>query len=176
MRNPRRDQAGFTILELLMGVAILAVTLSIAVPSFSAMMRTNRLAGQVNEMVTAMNYARSEAYKRGVTVSVCATNTSGACASSGTAWANGWLVITDPNNNGVTDTGETVLQTFAAPVGNFTYSPTPSSSRFVGFRPLGVVSGATTSIDIYKSGCSGIEKRTISVATTGRISLAKVSC
>jgi len=181
MRHQRRHQTGFTLLEILMAVSILAVTLSIAIPSFATMMRTNRLAGQVNEFVTAMNYARSEAYKRGVTVRVCASNTANSDCASSSTWTNGWLVVADINNNATVTIadGDTLIQKFAAPQGGFTYAPTPSTGRFFGFRPLGTdvtTSGSASAISIYKSGCTGIETRTITLAPTGRVSLTKVSC
>lgn len=174
----RQPQQGFTILELLMAVSVLAITLAIAVPSFSTMIRTNRLAASVNSLVTAMNYARSEAYKRGVIVRVCASNSANSECSGSSTWTNGWLVIADTNNNSTVSVanGDTVIQTFSAPEGGFTYS---ANGRFFSFRQLGIETapaGAATTVEIYKNGCTGLEKRTITLAPTGRISLAKVAC
>ena len=181
LKQPVR-QGGFTIIELLTGITILSLLLAIGVPSFNDFVRTNRLAGQVNELMTAMNYARSEAYKRGMTVSVCAANPAGDnCAAAG-AWTNGWLVITDAtggsgSGDGLIGAGDAILQRYPAPPGGFTYT---TSGSWVGFKPMGMATGAGTAIpfqfQVYKSGCSGRERRTIDVVTSGRVSLTKGDC
>src|SRR4026209_2490211 len=86
-----RCQYGFNLLELMVGISVLGVLLAIGVPSFTAMIRTNRLVEQSNGMVGALNYARSEALKRGYRVSAC-PGSSGGC-SGGTAWDGGGPVV-----------------------------------------------------------------------------------
>jgi prepilin-type N-terminal cleavage/methylation domain-containing protein len=176
MRQPPGLHRGFTLIELLMGVTVLSIVLAIGVPSFAEVMRANRLASQVNEYITSLNYARSEAYKRGLPVVVCVGNaTLSDCDASG-SWAAGWLVFVDVNDNGTFNSAtETVLQKSNAPPGSFTYTTTPAAQRTVTFRPLSV-SPSNFTLEIYKSGCSGLEKRSIQVVATGRIKMAKTSC
>src|SRR5690349_7330540 len=62
---------GFTLIELLVTLSVAAVLLSIATPSFVAMNERNRITTYTNNFVTALNYARAEAVRRGTTVTVC---------------------------------------------------------------------------------------------------------
>ncbi len=91
-------QRGFNLLELMVAITVLGVLLGIGVPSFTQMMRTNRLAEQSNSLVAALSYARSEAVKRGFRVSACPG--AGNACTGGTDWNAGILVFTD-------DTGTT---------------------------------------------------------------------
>jgi type IV fimbrial biogenesis protein FimT len=169
---------GFTLLELLIGVSILGILMTLAVPSFTQMIRRNRLAAEVNGFVTAMSYARSEAYKRGVPVSVCAADAAQSACSGSLTWANGALVFVDYNGNGAVNTAgspaDVIIQKSAATTGGFAFTPTPSAN-FVTFNTFGPTQAL--SMKIMKAGCtSGPEKRTVSLTLTGRINLVKGNC
>lgn len=94
---------GFTMVELMIALAIGAILMSLGAPAVIDTVRDNRAATQVNELVGAMSYARGEAVTRGVTVSIRPLNTT----PSGTSylWESGWSVFTDLNSNGVADVG-----------------------------------------------------------------------
>ena len=108
-RTRRRLARGFTAIELMITIAILSITVSIALPSYTTIVRNGVLAQHINSFYSALNMARSEAIKRGAPVSVCPSTDQAACAASGTQWEQGWIVFVDSNNNHVVDGTDQVL-------------------------------------------------------------------
>ena len=103
---------GFTIPELLITMGIVAIILSVAVPSITNMVMDNRLVSQLNAVMTDVHLARSEAAKRDVRVIMCRSAdpnlNSPTCSGSTQNWSTGYLIFTgeDGNNTyqGGTDT------------------------------------------------------------------------
>ncbi len=93
---------GFTLIELMVTLAVAIVVLSVGIPVFSTLIANNRAAADSNALVTALQYARSEAVKRGAPVRVCAGNgtnsapTPTACSGDNN-WARGLLVLAPDN-------------------------------------------------------------------------------
>lgn len=86
--------AGFTLVELMVTVAVAAVLLAVAVPSFTQMIVSGRLTTQSNDMLAAINLARSEAIKRNASVTLCrAAANATTCATTAGVWQN-WIVRT----------------------------------------------------------------------------------
>lgn len=102
-KRARARAAGFTLIELMITLAVGAVLLAIGVPSFNQMIIANRLATQSNELVAAITIARSEAIKRNASITLCRADAPDAeeCVDGAGNWEN-WIVV-----NGAT---ETVLQ------------------------------------------------------------------
>jgi type IV fimbrial biogenesis protein FimT len=91
-------QAGLTLVELMVTLAVAITLTAIAIPSIDYLLSSNRVTGQANALVTAMTLARSEALTRGVPVAVCAkASSSSSSTACGTAsnWTNGWEVFVD---------------------------------------------------------------------------------
>ena len=64
-RNLIGHSRGFTLIELMVTLTVMAILLSIAAPSFTSLMAANRMSTQTNEFIGALNLARSEAVRRG---------------------------------------------------------------------------------------------------------------
>ena len=162
-----RGQMGLTMIELLVAIAILAILLSIAVPSFITFVQNSRLVGQTNDLVTSLNYARSEAIKRGVRVSVCSRLNNTTCSDATVFnWDAGWLVFINLNNDAVADAGETVLQV-RQPLENGNTLRTNGLQR-VTYQSSGFSGNAGTFLLCDSRGPAG--GRAIVVSQQGRVS------
>lgn len=98
----QRRQSGVTLIELLVTISIAAILMAIAVPGFQDFFRRNRLDSAASDFMATLNYARSEAIRRGVLVSVCKSSNGTSCSGD---WQQGWIVFTNPNNDDSVDTG-----------------------------------------------------------------------
>ena len=104
-----RRPTGFTLLELLVVVAIGGVLAAVAVPSMHAMLNAQKAASFVNVFVASLHLARNEAIKRNARAVLCKSATGQSCTSSG-GWEQGWILFHDANNNAQLDAGEQVVQ------------------------------------------------------------------
>jgi type IV fimbrial biogenesis protein FimT len=103
---------GFTLIEMMITLAIAAILITAAVPSFQEFIKNNRLATQSNAFVTALQVARAEAIKRNLAVTVCKSRNGSDCNDDGTdpaGFEQGWIIFPDQQNRGVRDNNETIL-------------------------------------------------------------------
>ena len=86
-----RRTAGFSLIELMVTLAVAAVLLALAVPSFTSVINSSRLTSTANELVSAMQLARSEALRRNTQVRVCRSVNGTSCAGAG-QWTR-WITL-----------------------------------------------------------------------------------
>ena len=100
--------AGFTVIELLITIAIAVILASTAIPSFRDFMFNNRAVSCINEFVAAANIARDEAVKRGAPVTVCSSSSPQAnnpTCDGGQQWESGWILFADYDRDANMDLG-----------------------------------------------------------------------
>jgi type IV fimbrial biogenesis protein FimT len=101
-----RAARGFTLVELAITVVVLSVLMAMAAPLFTGMSNGNRLTSNANEIVAAMQIARSEAVRRNAPTFFC-QSTNGTTCSNVSPW-QGWLVYADADRDNVADADEIV--------------------------------------------------------------------
>lgn len=93
-----RRHGGFSITELMVVVAIVAILLGIGAPSYRYITNSYRMSAEVNGLLGDLQYARAEAIREGQYVTACVSNDGVSCTGD-TDWAKGWIVFSDVNNN-----------------------------------------------------------------------------
>jgi type IV fimbrial biogenesis protein FimT len=149
--SSKRRQSGYTMLELVMVISIVAILASIAIPSFQYVTSSNRVATEVNSLLGDVLFGRSEAVKEGQTVTVC-SSTDGLTCSGSSHWEHGWIVFLDTNGDHAVQAGEAVIRSQPA----FTSTDTFISGvagvatlTYLTFNRLGYApTGATTPTNV----------------------------
>lgn len=108
-------------IELMITLAVAAVLIASAAPSFRTSIQNNRMVTQVNELHTSLSLARSEAIKRNTNVTVCRSSDGASCTGN---WQDGWIIFVDNDFDGTVDAidGDAVLRVDGVIAGGNTLS------------------------------------------------------
>ncbi|WP_295174233.1 GspH/FimT family pseudopilin [Variovorax sp. SCN 67-85] len=151
---------GFTLIELMVTIAVMAILLMVAVPSFDNVALGGKLGAYANNLVATMRLARSEAIKRNAAVTVCVSN-GGGCGSGG--WEQGWIVQAVDG---------TLIQRQPALAAGFKL--TGSEASLV-FSPSGVGATAASFTVCRATPQMGWQERVVSISATGRPNVKKTT-
>lgn len=167
-----RRNAGFTMVELLVTIAVVGVMMYIAVPSLTSFLQDSQLSGDTNDLVSSLLLARSESVTRNNPVTLCkiAASDSETCAN-GESWESGWIAFEDLDNDAVRDSDEDILDTYTGMNANTTVTAT-NFTNFVTYRP----SGASHSQGQFTVCVSDTVAQSIIVNATGRPRIADGVC
>lgn len=175
-KSESKAASGFTLIELMITVTVLVVLIGIGFPSFSAMLRSSRIAASSNDFIASVSLARSEAIKNNIAAVICASDTGTACGAN---WNNGWMVFSDVNNNGTYEAGIDNLLRFSAGSPT-TISMTTAAGGTMAFNSRGVYTGvappATFTMKPIDCPIGYPGKRTFNLLITGQLSMTKVAC
>lgn len=165
-----KPNRGFTLIELMVTIGILAILLAAVAPSFRGLLLDNQAAAQADALVTSLMFARSEAIKRNVPVVMCRSSSGTDCAGSN--WASGWIVFVDADRSGSSaiSTGDTIIQTVGKLPASFALT-TGAVSAFT-YQPDGSVTTADNFLLCPPDHVSS-RARQIQVDATGRPTVVK---
>ena len=165
--NRMKKQHGFTLIELIVTVSVLAIVLAVGVPSFQNVVKNSRITGQTNDFLTAVNYARSEAVKNGETLILCASEDEEECDEDEvkkTDWSVGVILL---------DSSDTVIRKWDPIAANSTFT---ANSGFLEYLGTGALSGSAVSfvLEVYK--CTDHQKRSLTISRQGHATVTKEGC
>jgi len=108
-KSLQAKQSGFTLTELVLTLAISSILVSSAAPAFRGLLLNNRAVSLTNNLITALQIARSEAIKRNQDVTICKSSDSLTCSGS---WSDGWIIFSDIDHDRRLDelNGDTLIQ------------------------------------------------------------------
>ncbi|MCW8166981.1 prepilin-type N-terminal cleavage/methylation domain-containing protein [Verminephrobacter aporrectodeae subsp. tuberculatae] len=175
--DPSGRNGGFTLIELMITIALAAVLMTLAAPSFVQYQRNSELTSITNSLLTAINAAKSEAMKTGRNAFV---------RPRATLWTSGWIVYVDTNrDNTYTNGTDTTVQTQEAIKAYFNITSTgiaAGSTPYIEFNGSGYTIDQTGSpvalnLSIARTDAANAseETRRIVVARTGRVRACKPS-
>ncbi len=175
MRRPRRPR-GFTLIELMVTLAIAAILMFLAIPSFVSYQKNTQLTSAANSLLAAINAARGEAMKRGMNAMVVEST------GNGSDWTQGWVVFVDKNNDreyintdDITVLTQTKVPSGISITGTGIAAETPAyimfdasgyskkKNGFAGNLTISFVREGVAAADGYR------QTRKIKIASTGRI-------
>lgn len=170
---------GFTLIEIQITLLILVVVLVLAIPVWSNILLTNRLATESNTFLAALHLTRSEAVKRNVRTTLC-VSTNGVGCSSGGNWHQGWIMFIDPNNNALRDSNEIIIRQGQPLSSNLLLSGNSPVANYISYNASGatrLVSGALQmgTLTLCQKSLVRGDARFVIISSTGRPRIEKTS-
>jgi type IV fimbrial biogenesis protein FimT len=171
-----KQNQGFTLIELVVVIAIIALLTTVALPTFRAFTQNNRSEVTSDLLVSSLNLARSEAFSRKKTVSICGLNEAQSECVNSTDWVHGWVVFEDTSANGLLDPSEIIIKIYN-PFGD-SFVPLKAAEKSISFNRLGfpTFSAATYKFEINPPGCTGENNRNVIINNTGVIDVSTSVC
>lgn len=169
------SRKGLTVIELLIVLVIFSIILVSAAPSFQIWVENTRVRTLANDLASSFYYARSEAIRRGISVSICPQTAD--FTSCGTDWSNGWIVFLNANTDTVFNNSaeEPALIVHDAASSSLTVINSPLSNM-VTFSSRGFISTTTTTFTIAGPACADNRARTVALSATGQATLLEAAC
>ncbi len=174
------NNSGFTLVELMVTIAIFATLAMLAIPSFNQIIASTRLTTATNDLYGSLVQAKSEAIRRGTRVTLCPSTDGSSCQTTTPTWTVGWITFVDGTRTTAptVDAGETVLQVtqytspsvvFKTATDYASFSSDGSSRQIDG----GFLNSTIRLCNPSKALSNDARARDISILRTGRVTITK---
>lgn len=173
-----KQNRGFTLIELLVTVTIMAILAAVAAPSFSRLIADSALSTQANSLLADLRFARSEAAKRGISVTLCPSTTAldAGATCSGSDWKTGWITFIDNDANNLRKTdapAETILRRQEGfTTGASIVSNTGTAVSSLRFNSEGRIPGGASGLN-FTAVNDAAPNRLLCISLTGRVRTEK---
>jgi len=164
MKHPNTNK-GFTLIELLVIIALLSITLSMAIPFTTAFIQNQAKEASRQSVLSALRFARATAINNRGLVTVCSLDPSGACQSK---WGKHLSVFEDANGNGKQEAGERLVRTIQIDLDQWSKRHRPASRAHFQWNSLGLSNGTAGSIEFCHQ-TSDRNRFAVVISFSGRI-------
>jgi type IV fimbrial biogenesis protein FimT len=173
----RTARVGFTIVELMVTIALMAILAGVLAPNLRDFILNMRLTGDANDLMTDLMLARSEAVKRVTSITVCGKKNSGdtACGAD-PSWTAGWLIVIDANQDGKQDAGTTPIKLGGPVSGSNTLTNTANGPNkgTITYSATGIATTGIATLALCDTVRSNKYGRVIDVSAQGRARVIRV--
>lgn len=175
----RQSLQGFTLIELMLVIAVASVLLGFGIPSMTALMNSNKLTAASNALLSSMRLARSEAFKRNGRVVLCKSRDGASCITTG-GWEQGWIVFHDADGNGEHDQAEVIIERGNPLPDTLRLTGNSTVARYVSFVATGAARMAgggfqAGTVTVCNLSATGGEARQIVLNAVGRPRVQRVA-
>jgi len=176
MHRNLNNKRGFSLIELMVVLAIAAILLGVGLPSFKDFLANSKMAETNNALVHSIQLARSTSVERLEATGVCVSNEpmlDDASCAIGSNYNNGWFVYVDSDGDGLRGVAEDIVERVDAPGAAFTFAPSTTFENQIYFNDSGSsinVAGVPISGTIGIDYANGLQVRLITVSANGRVS------
>jgi type IV fimbrial biogenesis protein FimT len=169
-----QHSTGFTLMEMVILMAIIAIIAAVAMPNAGGYIDNNRMSAAASDMMAALQTGRSEAVGRNSAITLCTVNSSATGCAGDANWEAGWLLFVDEDADGAVDAGEEIIQYHEPIVGGVTLRGTAGVNGPITFFPSGRTSiTSTQTLILCDHRGFGDDARGLVVSILGRASVMK---
>lgn len=168
-RRPTSGQHGFTLVELLVTVAVLAVIVALGIPSFTDALRGWQRDVATRSFTSHVQMARTEAIKTSRQVVMCASTNGTSCSGSDN-WGTGWVVFVDTDEDEAVGADDRVLAV-QGELRGLKRMEANNNRDFFFFLPSGLMPASQSTLRIEPLGSASLKQNAVTITSTGRVSV-----
>lgn len=157
---------GFTLIELMITVAVFAVIVTLAAPAFRNIIVSNSVAFDRDEFFNLLQFARTEAIKNGTATTICKSANGSSCDNS-LGWNGGWLLFEDEDRDGSIDAGNDEILRAVAPLDGQVTVTQSNSDNVITFESRGLLLDGD-GVFTFSHSLGNQYDKTVDLGVTGR--------